>query len=294
MDLASWLLILINGICTGALYGLLSASFSFQLGALKTLNFAYGSFIMLGMYILFFAMNSMRLPILAAIAFLLIVYFIVGFVLRATFLKNPKVSPVIITIAIAIVLENLVLFVAGPRSRTILTGIPPVWRIDMGEFGQLNINMLSILILAVSVVTLFAFAIFLKKTWLGMAIRSAVQQRETVYLMGLDSEKIIAIGFGISFILLAIASSMVAVRFVFVPDSGSQYMFYGLLVCMLAGIGNLRGALYAGIMVGIVSSAINLTIAQWHEPILITLYIIVLALFPDGIFTSKKNLLRKV
>lgn len=287
--------IIIGAICTGALYGLVSSAFSFQFGSLNIINFAFGSFTMVGMYLVFIFVAELGMNLYLFALLLVIVYFLFGFIMRAAFLRSSDHHvQIIVTLGIALILENIVLYIWGAMPRTVDKGIPATWKVPMGDGGMLIINQVSVYTLIVAALVLIGFAIFLKKTWLGITIRAVVGQREVSYLMGINSEKIVNIGFGISFIMTAISSLMLALQFTIEPMSGHFYQLIGFLVCLIAGMGNLKGGFIAGIIVGLVSSLVNVFAAQWHDPIIFILFVIILIWFPHGVFTSKKNISRAV
>jgi branched-subunit amino acid ABC-type transport system permease component len=294
LNLAIWTTIIINGLCTGSLFGLVSAAFSFQFGALRMMNFAYGAFVMVGMYIMYAGMHYFGLHTVAVVPILIVLYFFIGYLLRATLLKSadPNVQ-IIITSGVALVLESVVLFIVGALPRSLLTGIPPTWRIPFAG-GILVISKLNILTFVVSSMVLIGFSMFLKRTWLGMTIRAVVQQKEAASLMGVDAEKIINAGFGISFLITAIASIMISLQFVLEPTAGHYYQLIGFLVCVIAGMGNLKGGFYAGLLVGLISTMANIFAATWHDAILFILFVIILTFMPNGVFVSKKSISRAV
>jgi branched-chain amino acid transport system permease protein len=286
--------ILINGLCTGSLFGLVSAAFSFQFGALKMTNFAHGAFIMLGMYLFYFSMNIMHNDASIVIPTLLILFFFLGYILRLTLLRSSDANvQIIVTSGLAMILESMVLFIAGALPRTLLSGIPPNWKIPIGN-SVLVINQFNVLTFLVSSLVLAGFALFLKKTWLGMAIRGVVQQKEAAYLMGIDAGKIVNIGYAISFIISAIASIMIALQFPLEPISGHYYQLMGFLVCLIAGMGNLNGGFFAGLLVGLISTVVSILSPKWHDAIIFTLFVILLTFFPNGVFLLKKSMSREV
>jgi branched-chain amino acid transport system permease protein len=284
----------INGLCTGSLFGLVSAAFSFQFGALRMMNFSYGAFVMVGMYIMYAGVNHLGLHAMAVVPILIVLYFFIGYLLRATLLKSadPNVQ-IIITSGVALVLESVVLFIVGALPRSLLAGIPPTWKIPFPE-GILVISKLNLLTFAVSSAVLIGFSMFLKRTWLGMTIRAVVQQKEAASVVGVDAERIINVGFGISFVITAIASIMISLQFVLEPTAGHYYQLIGFLVCVIAGMGNLKGGFYAGLLVGLISTMANIFAATWHDAILFILFVIILTFLPNGVFVSSKSISRAV
>jgi branched-subunit amino acid ABC-type transport system permease component len=294
VSVAIWTTIIINGLCTGSLFGLVSAAFSFQFGALRMMNFAYGAFVMVGMYIMYAGMHHVGLHAAAVVPILIVLYFFVGYILRATLLKSTDLNvQIIITSGVALVLESVVLFIVGALPRSLLAGIPPTWKVPFRD-GILVISKLNVLTFVVSSLVLIGFALFLKRTWLGMTIRAVVQQKEAASLMGVDAEKIINVGFGISFLITAIASVMISLQFVLEPTAGHYYQLIGFLVCVIAGMGNLKGGFYAGLLVGLISTMANIFAATWHDAILFILFVIILTFMPNGVFVSQKSISRAV
>jgi branched-chain amino acid transport system permease protein len=208
--------------------------------------------------------------------------------------KTLPSNQIIITAGIALLLESLVLFIAGAMPRSLFSGVPPTWRFSLAEHGMVIINKLNVLTFVVSSAVLIGFAIFLKRTWLGMTIRAVVQQKEAASLVGVDSEKIINIGFGISYVITAIASIIISLQFVLEPSTGPYYQLIGFLVCVIAGMGNLKGGFYAGLLVGLISTMANIFIAAWHDPAIFALFVFVLIYLPNGVFVSKKSIARSV
>ncbi len=294
MTITVLLSILIGGICTGGLYALVSAAFSFQFGSLDIVNFAFGSITMMGMFLSFQFCTEMGFNILLFAVLFILFYFIVGYFSRSILLRNKNHNiHIIVTTGLSLLLDNLALFIWGAFPRTMSDAIPPTWKISIGS-ETLVINKLSILTLVLAAIVLFGFGLFLKKTWLGTTIRAVVEQREISYLMGIDSEKIINIGFGFSFVMLSVASLLIALQFTIEPMAGHYYQLIGFLVCLIAGMGNLYGTFFSGLIVGVISGFINIISSMWHDAIIFVLFVLILLLFPKGIFISKKSISRSV
>lgn len=295
MSLPVLLTIIINGICTGSLYGLVSAAFSFQHGSLKTTNFAYGVFTIFGSYLVFQMMNQWGWPWFAALPVLLVIFFIMGYAVRATILKSrDNHVQVVITSALVLILESVMQLIWTAMSQNTLASAPPSLNI-MFDSGILSISWFRVLTFVVSTAVLVGFSIFLKKTWTGMAIRAVVQNREAAALMGVNADKMINVGFAISFIMTAIGAFMIALQFSLEPQRGNTYVLIGFLVCLIAGLGNLKGGFFAGMAVGLLSTLVNtIGLAQFHDPIVFSLFVVLLCLFPNGIFMSRKGISRSV
>jgi branched-subunit amino acid ABC-type transport system permease component len=102
------------------------------------------------------------------------------------------------------------------------------------------------------------------------------------------------VGFGLSFLITAVASVIISLQFVLEPTAGHYYQLIGFLVCVIAGMGNLKGGFYAGLLVGLISTVANIYAAAWHDPIIFLLFVVILVYMPNGVFTSKKSVSRAV
>lgn len=279
LDLPSFLTILISGICTGGVYGLFASSFTFQIGSLDTPDFSFGAWIMLSMYLTFFSQKIWNVGVLV---FLLIpVYFGVGYLVNRFLLsKQTLYIKMLITMGISFMIQNFVIlvFTAFPRNLGIIDRA-----ITIGNGVQ--IGMLKLIMLVSSAVLLIGLQLFISKTWMGRTIRAIIQQKEAAYLMGINAEKIKNIAFGVSYGMVFISGMMLLVLFSVEPTAGGFYQMMSFLICIIAGLGNMRGAFYSGLLIGVLISFLNIFIAQYAMFVLFLIFIVILVIKPTGLFT---------
>jgi len=291
MSISSYLAVIINGICIGGLYGLMATAWSFQVGALKFANFAYGASIMLSMYLTFFMVSEWNFPIPVVIISIILINIFLGYILRRTVLKEKVLSKMIITtMGVSLIITNLVtfFFTAYPRDFGILER-----RIFFTD--DISVGMYQLGALILSMILLFAFQIFLKKTWTGKAIRAVVQDAEVATLMGVDSQKIIDIAFSLSNALIGVVALLLMSMFQVDPNYGSKIQTYSFLVCVSAGLGNLSGAFFSGIFLGVLSALINTVFPSTiHDPVLFFIFVLILLFRPYGLFTSSKQIKKEI
>lgn len=290
------IVILIGGICTGGVYGLVASAFTFQVGQLRMTNLGYGSTIMLAMYMTAIVLKEsgwieMWYMVILYLLIYFVIFFILGFLIRKFLMQTTDNSvQVLITMGLSLIIQNFVLFVWGsfPRDLGLIELSIPIT-------DSMRISGTRLIVLVAAALVLFGFSFYLKKTWTGRAIRAVVQQKEIAYLMGVDANKVINIAFGISYVILAFSALALSLMFTVEPNSGAYFQLLSFLICVMAGLGNMSGAFYAGLMVGVISAIINTYVsAQWHDPILFMLMVIVLTFLPRGIFASKKSKTRAV
>lgn len=289
MGLAAYINVILNGICIGGLYGLTSSAFTFQVGALRMTNFAYGASIMLSMYITFFMLRVIEAPIIIVILVIVVFNFLLGLAIRKTILKHiNRGMNILCTMGLQLIIINLVLFIftAYPRDLTLLES-----RIYFTD--KISIGATQLICFFLAAVVLIGFHFFLQKTWYGRAIRAVVQNKDVAYLMGINSEKVLDMAFSLSYILIGVAGMMLMLMFSAEPEFGNYIQLIAFVVCIVAGLGNLRGAFITGIIVGVISSLISTLLGSiYHDPIFFSVFVIVLLLRPHGIFNKKSNVAR--
>ena len=264
--------LLLGGIGTGALYGLFASGLTFQLGSLSIANFGYGAWLILAMYTSYFALRVWHIPLILLIVLLPLSYFAIGYAIRNTFLKRSTLTvQILTTIGISMIVNGAIIMVYSPAPRT-LGIIEPIFNLtDTIEVGQLRV-----LAFVVAAVTLIAFQIFLRRSYLGKTIRAVVAEREAAQLMGINANRIIGIAFGLSFVLVAISGIVMIHLFPVTTSAGSIYELMSFLIATVAGLGNVRGAFFAGIMIGILNAFLLYFVPSYATVILFTIFILVL------------------
>ena len=289
MTLTAYVAVLMNAICVGGVYGLTSSAWSFQVGALRFANFAYGASIMLSMYLTYYGLREWNLPWVVIVVMVLVVNFMLGYGIRRTILSvHNRGTQILCTTGLSLIIVNLVTFVctAYPRNLAIMEK-----RIHLTS--EISIGSIQAACFILAAVLLLSFQLFLNKTWTGRAIRAVVQNRDAATLMGINSQRTIDIAFSISYMLIGISGIMMMLMFQAEPIAGDYLQTIAFIVCVSAGLGSLSGAFFTGIVVAIVSATITSFIgSKYHDPILFGIFVIILIVMPYGIFNKKKNVAR--
>ena len=282
---------ILNGICIGGVYGLVSSAWSFQCGALKFANFTYGASIMLTMYITYFSVREWGIPMIVAFFMIVLMNILLGYLMRKTVLwRQDRNTQILCTMGLSLIIVNLVdfIFTSYPRDFGILET-----RIFFTE--NISIGRTQLLCFLMSAAILISFQTFLSKTWTGRSIRAVVQNREVATLMGVKGGRTLDLAFALSYILIAIAGIMLMSMYQVEPTYGDRMQSIAFIVCVSAGLGNLSGAFMSGILVGVLEQLIvGLLGAQFRTPVLYGLFVIILLARPHGIFTKKQNVARSI
>lgn len=291
MGISAYLQVIINGILTGGLYGLMSCAWSFQCGALRYANFAYGACMMVTAYWAFYMVRMWNLPIFLMIILVMLFNIILGLIMRNALLKKSDFNTMIVcTMGLELILTNLVTLFAKATPRDFALIETRIFLTD-----DISIGSIQLVCFILSLVLLFAFQIFLQKTWMGKAIRAVVQNNEVATTMGIRSEFIMDVAFAVSFLLISISSMLLALLNQISPTFGTPFQSKAFMVCVLAGIGNLSGTFFSGILVGVVTALIGFVVGtEYLNPITYALFVLVLLVRPNGLFTKASSVARKL
>jgi len=281
---------LLNGLVLGSIYALVASGLSLIWGSMKMLNFAHGELYMLGGFATYYAMTALGLPWWLAIPLAMGLVLLVGFGIEKLtiepLLRRPgwDYTPIIATLGLSIFLQNAALLVFGERFKNL-----PYFIEGSGTYFGIRMAYQRLLILMVSVAVIVLFADFLQRSKLGMALRAVAQDRDAATLQGIDVQRTYMWTFGISGALAALASAMVAPIFAINPWMGGTLLIKAFVVCVVGGLGDLRGAILGGILLGTAESlAVVLLSSEWKDVVSFAILIIVLWVRPSGFFGTKE------
>lgn len=295
---------LINGVTLGGMYALVALGYTLVYGILLMINFAHSEMFMVGAYIGlgmltllsnpkfpasgFFTGSTFGLIAMLAITFLVaaVGVGILGVVIERVAYRPlrhaPRLAPLISAIGVSIFLQNFVLLFIDSKAIP-YPSIFPVHKVV--SIGSASINTLQIMIIVTSIVLLVVLDTFVSKTRIGKAMRATSQDREAAGLMGIDINRVIALAFFIGPALGAIAGIFHGMYYGAVIFSmGFTPGIKSFTAAVLGGIGNLRGAMLGGFLLGIVESlGAGFLSTGYKDVIAFGILILVLIFRPGGL-----------
>ncbi|MDE1949589.1 MAG: branched-chain amino acid ABC transporter permease [Burkholderiales bacterium] len=278
--------IVVSGLTMGAMYAVATVGLSLVYGSLNMLNMAHGALLTLGAYFCYSALAALGLNPLAAFAVAiaggallgLAVYVLVALpLLRA---PNFETNVFIATIGVGTVLESLMLKGWGPFP------IPQPLAVH-GEIviGRVHVPLQNLFIFAVALVMMAATAFLLERTRVGRAIRATAQHRSAAQLMGVRVKVVYAQVLALSGALAAVSGMLVSSLLTISPTMGGDPMLKAFIVCVVAGLGNVYGAVAAALALGLLEAATQYLLGvRWSFATLLMLVILVLIWRPYGLF----------
>ncbi|WP_016835847.1 branched-chain amino acid ABC transporter permease [Herbaspirillum lusitanum] len=275
---------LIDGLLIGGVYAVISIGLTLVFGVVGIINFAQSQFLMVGMFIAFFAWKFLGLDPLFGAVLAFAGVFVLGALIQkyliSRVLKAPEVSQIFLTVGLLIVLENLALIVFGSEFRSVQTAYQTsAWRL-----GGLMFNVPYVAAFAVSAVTGLLIWWVLKKTWWGWAVRATSQDVMAAQLVGISPARVHQMAFGLGVGLTALGGAIILPYLTVSPTIGDQFGVLMFTVVVLGGLGNILGAVVGGLAVGMIQSISSLVMPiQLQNLALFLIFILVLAVRPEGL-----------
>ncbi|MEM2095411.1 MAG: branched-chain amino acid ABC transporter permease [Candidatus Caldarchaeum sp.] len=278
------------GLLLGGIYSLLSVGLTVTFGVARILNLAHGEFMMvssLAVYLLFHLTGGAFNPF-SALALLTPMLFAAGYVFERYLIKplrNKPVdviewAPLLVTLGVALIIEDIA-FITVPREFGVSYSLPPTKILDL----TLSTTRLTSLVL-VSAVAL-GLHLFLRKTYMGKAIRATIQDREGALTMGINVDRISSITF-------ALGVSLAAAAGVFLIMIRSVDAYVGLpitakavAIVILGGMGSILGSLLGAIILGISEVYVSFYNPAWSFTVAWAILIIILLVRPQGLFGKR-------
>ena len=277
---------LISGLGPGSMYGLLALGFHVTYAVSNTVNFAQGSMMMLGRGVVFYRLGHVRLAAVGRRADCSSRGAAWGILVERLavrpFVERSSNSWLIATVALGIVVDNVVLFAFGKDPR----GMPPgILTTNAFSIAGIRIQYLQMIIPLVGILIATGLQILSHSTRVGKALLAVVQNKDAARLMGIDVERFVVGAYALSGCLAGIAGILVAPLFSISSTMGTLFGIKAFAVAILGGIGNAWGVVLAGLIYGVAETLITAMLGSTYTQIVtFALVIVVLALKPNGLF----------
>ena len=278
--------ILASGLTLGAMYAASAIGLSLVWGAMGVLNMAHGALLTIGGYASYSAVSGLGLPWFLGLPAAAVASFVVGLaiyhVIFRFMYRHPafETNVIIATVGLAIFLEQVVLLIYGAYP------FPQPFSIEEGFFvSGVFVRYQNVLILVLAVATMLLVAALLDRTRMGRAIRATALNREAAQLMGVDVGRVFAQVMGIAGIVAAISGVMLSSITTLAPTMGYDPMLKAFIICVIAGLGNVPGALVAAFALGLFEAVVQFALGvRFGFPALLLLVIVALIWRPYGVF----------
>jgi branched-chain amino acid transport system permease protein len=281
-----------NGISLGSLYALIAIGYTMVYGILRLINFAHGDIFMMATYFAFYGIVIFHIPWYIAFIMVIILTGALGILVETSAYRPlrdaPRISILISAIGASFLLENLAILVFGGRPKA-FPDLPIFTKVI--KIGSVSIQRLTFMIPVVTIILLFVLIYLINNTKSGMAMRAVSKDHETARLMGVDVDKTISFTFGIGSMLAAVGALMWGLKFPQVaPLMGVMPGLKCFIAAVVGGIGNIKGAVIGGFVLGIseiMIIALLPGLTGYRDAFAFILLIMVLLFKPTGIMGEK-------
>ncbi|MBN1829779.1 MAG: branched-chain amino acid ABC transporter permease [Deltaproteobacteria bacterium] len=290
----------INGLTIGSFYALIALGYSMVYGVLKLINFAHGDFFTLGSYVgytILVWVSGLTVVHFGLWGLIVIAMFVAALAVALTGLAVERVAyrpiyptgrlpAVVSALGASIFIQNAIMVVWGPRFQAYPSKLIPNIKFVL---GGVNITLLQILILLMSFILMAVLYVVIQKTTFGAAVRASALDRETASLMGINFKKVIFFIFFLGPALGAMAGVMVGMYYRQISFTmGWNYGLKAFTATILGGIGNLPGAMFGGLILGVLEMLGAAYIsAAWKDVFVFLILILVLIFRPNGLFGER-------
>jgi branched-chain amino acid transport system permease protein len=280
---------LINGLMLGASYALVAIGYTLIFGVLNLLYFAHGEVFMIGAFAGLFLVAALGANIYGALFGAAVICGIVGmiavFVAIRPVRKDRPLAPLISSIGLTIIIQNLAIYIVGGQQ----FAFPEVVPQRLFQFGAFAISLAQLFILAVAFALMVLLWLFIERSKTGRAIRATAENHETAALLGVDVNRVVLITFIIGSAVAGAAGVLDDVKNSSVsPFMGLGAAVKGLIVMLLGGLGNVPGAMVAGLMLGLIEILSAAYIGTTERDFFSFLILILILLWrPTGLFGTR-------
>ncbi len=275
---------LVDGVLIGLVYSLLAIGLTLIWGVMNVINFAHGEFLMIGMFLSYwlYALAGVdplfSIPI-NAVALFLLGMFIYRFIISKV-MTGPLLAQLVVTFGISIFLANFAALIWTPNYRsighTILSG---TWHLS-----GIILSIPKVVSSIGSILTSGALFWFLRHTRTGKAILAVEMDREAAMIMGINTERINSLSFGIGCALVGVAGALLATHYYIYPFVGGTFGLICFCIVALGGFGSIEGAFIAGILVGVAQTVGGYIFNPAYKlAIVFLIYLITVWIRPQGL-----------
>ena len=277
---------ILNGLLFAGLLALLALGLNLIFGVIDVVWICYAELVMIGMYGIFHAHKTLGLPLpLSFVIGILIVAF-AGVVLHQLVIRpvldTPPINQLLVTGGVLFFLQAAATMVFGIDFRNL--GV----RLGSLPLGDMYFSVSRIVTFVVALAAMLVLWQFLKRTYIGTAIRAISQDRQIMPLMGVDSRSIYLVTSAIGGGLAGLAASLMVLQFDIYPQIGLQFGPLTFMICVLGGLGNMVGGFVAAFIIALLITIGGSCFAtEWGYAIAFLFFIIMMFIRPQGLFGDR-------
>lgn len=289
--MTAFIQVIVAGLLVGTVYGLFSSGLTVIFGVTRVVNFAHGDFVTLGMYAAVVLYSNYRLSPVIGIFPIVAGSFVLGYVLYRVIIQRTlkrgnvggeeaQYGQLMLTLGLSTVIANALLLQFGPGPRSVQGVLGGVYNLD-----GVRVNESQLVAFGISAIAFAGLYLLVEKTYFGKAVRATVDDREMASMLGINIERVFAVAFGIGIALAGAAGAVLTTYFTVTPTVGEGFLVIAFVVVVMGGLGNIVGAMAAGLVAGVIQEVTATYVSlDLENAAIFAAFILVLAFRPNGLF----------
>jgi branched-chain amino acid transport system permease protein len=280
--------LLASGVMLGGIYAVMAIGLTLIFGVLKIVNFAHGEFLMLAMYVAWAVVSIVGGNAYTAVVIVVPVLFGFGMLVYLLIVRSavdkPHLIVVFATMGLSIVMQNLALVLMTADLRD----VPPLFGGEPIRIGPLYLRAELVLGFFMSAAITLALMVFIRRSYIGKAIRATVQDPDAAMLMGINVPRLFLLTFAGGSALVGLAGCIMLPLYSTFPTVGLNFVLIAYVIVVLGGMGSIEGAFLGGICVGLVQSLSGYYVAPAYGQLFYFLVFLLVMIFrPNGLLGQR-------
>ena len=283
MDSVLLIQILVSGLMMGFVYALVSIGLNLIYGVMEIVNFAHGAFLMVAMYIAFWLSQLIGLDPVFAVPVCAAAIGLLGALTYGLIIKRvidaPPLAQIFATFGLMLVLEALAQFLWSADYRTventIFSGVVTV--------AGLRVGTAKLIVAVGAILTTAILFWFYNRTKTGKALQATAISKQAAMLMGIDTNKMYLLSWILGGASVGAAGALLATFYNIFPTVGTAFVLIAFAVVVLGGFGSITGALYAGLIIGVIENCAGVFAPSFKYAVVYALFIAVIVFKPKGL-----------
>jgi len=283
-----YLNVVVGGVLTGLVYGLLALGLSVIFGVVRVVNFAHGEMMTIAMFIAVVLFSAFHLDPLVLLVPIAAVMFVFGYTLQIglinPFIRRPEHTQFLLLVALGLIIANGLLIVFGPDARSVQTS----YALDSVQIGQLIVDTSKVYTGLAAIGFTAALFVFFRFTLMGKAIRACADNFTGAQVVGLDVKRLYALTFGLGAACVGAAGTMLTLLIDVTPMLGPSYTLLAFVIVITGGLGSMPGALLGGVLVGVTEALAGLLFTPSAKSMFAFAILVLVLLFrPQGLLGKR-------
>jgi branched-chain amino acid transport system permease protein len=279
---------LLQGLLLGGLYATIGVGMSMIFGIARITNLAHGDFLILAAYISQLFITILGVNPFISLIFVVPIMFLIGYAVQTTLLNKVlgrgTEPPLLVTFGLSIIIKNLLLYFFTANTQRLST---PLLLQSIVITDTLRVPILLLIACLSGVVLILMLNLYLKRTYMGRAIRATSDDIGAAQLMGVNIKTIYGIAMGIAMITAGFTGVLVGTWYTFTPTSGSTHLLTAFAVVVIGGIGSINGTLLAGFIFGLAQAIGGQFLGVAYQQLISYLILLIMLIVrPQGLMSK--------